>query len=470
MKKKITITRHYFFLFSVLAILASIIFVRAIMRESLFTNAFWFDFASYAATWNVILYFMHFFKMQLLDLSRKFLRISAYASLLSFAVTMVFRVLETGTLRGWPVNGLKNVMILAVLSLFGFFAGFVISGRHGNKVVIVGGGFTGRSVAREIINSRMLRLEIAGYFSDSAIDDMVICKGDEVLEEPESIIGTVKFLGSEKEIYDKTLAARARFLIVAKDKRLNKMVMKAINKLKEAGVKTYYVDEMFEMLSGRLPVRHLEKDYFYYIFREIEKREDEVSLYAFLNRAFNLVFAIAAPVLVSPLMLAATVLVKLTSRGPVFFRQRRIGKGGRPFTLYKFRSMVSHDPEKYSRYSGENDSRITGFGKIIRKLRIDELPQFINIIKGDMNLVGPRAEWDVLVAEYEKKIPFYHQRHIVRPGITGWAQTNYSYGANSTDALYKLQYDLYYIKNRSFRLDFRIMARTVFIMLSCKGV
>ena len=131
--------------------------------------------------------------------------------------------------------------------------------------------------------------------------------------------------------------------------------------------------------------------------------------------------------------------------------------------------MRTHDPSKHSRYSNENDTRITTFGRFMRKMRIDELPQFLNIVKGDMNIVGPRAEWDLLVAEYEKDIPFYHQRHIVRPGLTGWAQVNYSYGANSTDALYKLQYDLYYVKNRSFRLDFMVMFKTIFIMLSLKG-
>ncbi|HPE21246.1 MAG TPA: sugar transferase, partial [Candidatus Mcinerneyibacteriales bacterium] len=129
----------------------------------------------------------------------------------------------------------------------------------------------------------------------------------------------------------------------------------------------------------------------------------------------------------------------------------------------------NHDPKNFPKYSTKGDPRVTRFGALIRKLRIDEIPQFINVLRGEMNLIGPRAEWDELVKEYEKEIPFYQQRHIVRPGISGWAQVNYPYGENIEDALYKLQYDLYYIKYRSFILDLKIVIRTIAIMLGGKG-
>ena len=154
-------------------------------------------------------------------------------------------------------------------------------------------------------------------------------------------------------------------------------------------------------------------------------------------------------------------------RGPVFFKQTRIGKNREPFSVYKFRSMrqnVTGIP-----YAQIADNRITKVGRFLRSNRLDELPQVLNVIKGEMSLIGPRAEWDRLVADYEQQIPCYHFRHLVRPGITGWAQVNYPYGANIGDTLRKLEYDLYYIRHFSFRLDASIVLKTFHVMLFGKG-
>jgi lipopolysaccharide/colanic/teichoic acid biosynthesis glycosyltransferase len=151
----------------------------------------------------------------------------------------------------------------------------------------------------------------------------------------------------------------------------------------------------------------------------------------------------------------------------VFFRQTRVGRDRRPFPLYKLRTMRAATGG--ARYTAKGDKRITRVGSFLRASRLDELPQLWNVLKGDMSMIGPRAEWDVLVADYEKQIPCYHFRHLVRPGITGWAQVNYPYGANLDDTLRKLEYDLYYIRNYSFRLDAAIVLKTVHVMLFAKG-
>ena len=155
---------------------------------------------------------------------------------------------------------------------------------------------------------------------------------------------------------------------------------------------------------------------------------------------------------------------------PVVFRQERVGVGGGLFTIYKFRSMKNRPAHAVDDlYTRTNDARITRVGKWLRKGRLDELPQLWNVVRGDMSLIGPRAEWDRCVEIYERRVPHYRYRHLVKPGITGWAQVNYPYGASEEDALQKLKYDLYYIRHYSLKLDAMIVLKTLHVMLFGKG-
>ena len=195
-----------------------------------------------------------------------------------------------------------------------------------------------------------------------------------------------------------------------------------------------------------------------------------VSAYSHAKRLLDIVVASAALLVLSPLFAALALLVRVDSGSPVLFCQQRIGRDRRPFPLYKFRTMRVRAPgEEGSLYTGTNDPRITRVGAWLRKLRLDELPQLWNVLRGDMSLIGPRAEWDRLVDRYEKSIRFYHFRHLVKPGITGWAQVNYPYGANLEDTVQKLKYDLYYIRHYSLRLDAMIVLKTLHIMIWGKG-
>jgi exopolysaccharide biosynthesis polyprenyl glycosylphosphotransferase len=195
-----------------------------------------------------------------------------------------------------------------------------------------------------------------------------------------------------------------------------------------------------------------------------------ISPYHYLKRLFDVVASALLLVISSPLIVISGCLIRLTSKGPAIFGQRRVGREGHRFTAYKFRTMTaSNDADEGDIYTRENDARVTRIGRWLRKLRIDELPQLWNVLKGDMSLIGPRAEWEKCVERYEKKIPFYHFRHLVKPGITGWAQVNYPYGDSEEDALNKLQYDLYYIRQYSLKLDAMIVLKTVHTMLFGKG-
>lgn len=202
-----------------------------------------------------------------------------------------------------------------------------------------------------------------------------------------------------------------------------------------------------------------------------------------LKRLFDVILASILFICFIPFMAVTYILVKVDVgikylftdpmkiiNNPAFFTQSRLGFQGKEFKIIKFRSMKVHDPNKYSKYASEHDDRITKVGNFIRKVRLDELPQVINVLRGDMSFVGPRPEWDVLGKDYEKKIKNYHLRYAVRPGITGWAQTMFTYGASLEDAKTKLEYDVYYVKNQSLLLDLIILIKTAKTIFFRKGM
>ncbi len=194
-----------------------------------------------------------------------------------------------------------------------------------------------------------------------------------------------------------------------------------------------------------------------------------MSPYHYLKRLCDIVASGALLIVASPFIVLIWCLIRLTSKGPAIFGQLRVGREGQPFTAYKFRTMTLNANEETDLYTRENDERVTSVGRWLRKLRVDEVPQLWNVLKGDMSLIGPRAEWIKCVERYENKIPFYHFRHLVKPGITGWAQVNYPYGQSDEDAIEKLQFDLYYIRHYSLKLDAMIVLKTIHTMLFGKG-
>jgi exopolysaccharide biosynthesis polyprenyl glycosylphosphotransferase len=189
-----------------------------------------------------------------------------------------------------------------------------------------------------------------------------------------------------------------------------------------------------------------------------------------VKRILDITFSVAGLALSAPLMALATICIKLDSPGPVFFRQERVGKHGKVFTLYKFRSMRA-DAERITGpvWASEDDPRVTRIGKILRKIRLDETPQMFNVLIGHMSFIGPRPERPVFVDRLKEQIPFYVLRFAVKPGITGWAQVKYQYGSSVEDAMEKLQYDLYYVKNLSVFLDLLILFNTIRVVLFSRG-
>lgn len=190
----------------------------------------------------------------------------------------------------------------------------------------------------------------------------------------------------------------------------------------------------------------------------------------FLKRVVDYAGVIAISFLTAPLMFYARYKIKKESPGESIFKQARVGVNGSEFECFKFRSMILNAEESGAMFASKDDPRVFKWGEVMRKTRIDELPQLLNVFKGDMHLIGPRPERKVWIEKFEKEIPYYHERHLVRPGITGWAQVNYPYGANAYDAKQKLMYDLYYIKYWSLWLEFKIVWKTAVVIFKKRGL
>jgi len=241
------------------------------------------------------------------------------------------------------------------------------------------------------------------------------------------------------------------------------VVAQRLMELHFSGVPTYTLELFHEVYWRKIPLYRLNQTWLFQEGFQIAREP----VFERLKRVSDILFAGFGLLLVLPFFPLVALAIWLDDRGPVFFRQPRVGKNRALFAIVKLRTMRVNSAG--SDYTQTNDQRITRLGRFLRASRIDEIPQLWNVLVGDMSLIGPRAEWVKLVEEYEKQIPCYHFRHLVKPGITGWAQVNYPYGANLDDTLRKLEYDLYYIRYFSFVLDASIVLKTVHIMLFGKG-
>ena len=233
------------------------------------------------------------------------------------------------------------------------------------------------------------------------------------------------------------------------------------------GVHVTTMSSVYENLTGRVPVQHVGRDL--YLALPSGDRPSE-RVYTAVKRLFDVVVAAFGMTVLAVVAMFVAIGNHFNSPGPLFYQQDRVGKGGKPFLVYKFRSMIPDaEAETGAVWATTNDDRITPVGRFLRKTRLDELPQFINVLKGEMSLIGPRPERPEFVEHLAQSIPFYRARHAVRPGITGWAQVSYRYGSSDDDARIKLEYDLYYVNHMSPLLDIRIMLRTIQVMLAFKG-
>ena len=364
---------------------------------------------------------------------------------INFGINIVFSI----TLYAfWKRFDIFNMF--ALLFLFQVIFRRIVCSLYMKKknVLIFGSNHIENNIQEDIIRS--LDYNYVGYISNNKS------------RATEYLIGSYEQM--EEIIYQKKID----ILVIVKDIKSPgfKKYMKRIFDLKINGLKIMNYEEFNEDIQKKIDINKINEEWllqsngFDILNNEVQRN---------IKRGMDLMLALILMVILSPLALIVSIIIKLESKGPVIFKQMRIGENMRPFKVYKFRSMRLHDPEKYSKYTLDNDSRVTRFGKFIRKTRIDELPQLWNILKGTMSFVGPRPEWDILAKDYARQIHYYNLRHLIKPGITGWAQVMFPYGESLDDAKKKLEYDLYYLKHQDFILDVLVVAKTAKAVFFGKG-
>jgi sugar transferase (PEP-CTERM system associated) len=321
----------------------------------------------------------------------------------------------------------------------------------GERVLIVGTDATAQTVARQVLAQQNFPYEIVGFIDEDAkrIGESIV--NPRVVGTPADIEHIVTTRGIDR-------------IFVGLSDRRGRLPVRELLRAKLRGVRVEDVNTVYERLTGKLLVEDLRPSWLIFSDGFRASRLTRQS-----KRMFDTLLALTGLVIAAPLMLLTAVAVRIESGFPVFYRQERVGENGRVFTLYKFRSM-RHDAERGTPiWAQAEDTRVTRVGLFIRKTRLDELPQLWNVLRGDMSFVGPRPERPFFVARLADEIPLYEQRHAVKPGITGWAQVKYRYGASLEDSFEKLRYDLYYVKHMSVPFDLTILFDTVKVVLFAKG-
>ena len=300
-------------------------------------------------------------------------------------------------------------------------------------------------------------------FGDSGVIEVLL---DQNLDIPEKQLASINFIG-KLEDFELANGRNVTGIILALDGPLPDKLTASLMQLRLDGTQIYDLSEYYEQFMSKIPIFHLKDGWFVYS-QGFNLLHYNVAMR--IKRIADVVFAVTGFVLFSPIIVLAAVLVVLDSRGGPVYVQKRTGLNGKTFKLYKLRTMVQNAETEGARWASTNDARITRVGRILRKTRIDELPQFWNVVRGDMSFIGPRPERPEINDQLENEIPYYDLRHVIKPGITGWAQVMYPYGASIEDARRKLEYDLYYIKHYSLILDAAIMLKTLRIVTHGKGV
>ncbi|MCA8957906.1 MAG: TIGR03013 family PEP-CTERM/XrtA system glycosyltransferase, partial [Planctomycetes bacterium] len=334
------------------------------------------------------------------------------------------------------------------------FHWFFYKWNFGEQVLVFGAGTHAREIADLIHDNPMAGFEVVGLISDGSQQN-----GETDGVPHHEVLGAVDDLIA---IGQKHRVAR---VVVAVEERRQTLPIPQLLAARMSGIEVEEREAMFERIAGKMAIESLRPSYL--IFGSgFSKPPVAIAL----KRFTDLLAATVGIVVTAPFMLLVAVLIKLESRGPVLFRQERVGQDGHPFMINKFRTMRQNaEQESGPVWASTDDPRITRIGKFLRLSRIDEIPQMFNVLAGQMSFVGPRPERPFFVEELSERIKFYPLRLTVKPGVTGWAQVNMAYAASIEDTMEKLRYDLYYIKNMSFVFDLNIMLRTVGVILFGKG-
>ncbi len=350
---------------------------------------------------------------------------------------------------------LANLLtIFVVLRLYRvLFHYYLFNIKRTKNVLILGAGKNAKLIADEILNKKALKMNVVGLIEDSEDEqDFIPSSNLRILSRPKNLKEIIK--NNKVDIF-----------IIGVKRRMEESLLTEMIEDIPKNVKVYKMPDFYEMVTGKYFIDRMSINWLFYDF--MNRRS---IIYDFCKRIYDIVSSIIILTLTFPVLLYIGIRVKLTDGGPAIYTQNRIGKNGKPFKMYKLRTMYKND---YVPKSGkiehtepqENDDRVIPFCKFVRKARFDEIPQMINILRGEMSIVGPRSEWEDLVKIYSSEIPYYMCRQWVKTGWTGWAQINQGHCVSNDDVAEKLQYDLYYLKHKNIFWEISILVKAVFLAL-----
>jgi exopolysaccharide biosynthesis polyprenyl glycosylphosphotransferase len=430
-------------------------------------NTFDFDYFNFTQEqwlWSVVLivyYALFSTILELYDLEKSSRYDSTFQGLiLTVSITVLCYLLTPILTPELPENRLQILYFFLAIAVAIYiwrcaYIFFISSPRFFKNILIIGNAEEIK-VMSDAINRNTKYFKIVGYINTSPSEK--VKNGS--LKDLEEITS----LDLNKVAKDKYVSE----IIIASNQReeLSKPLFDSLIGLLETGLPIKEYIQVYEDLTFRVPVQYIGKDFYkYFPF----SRSNQNKLYLFFHRFFDIVFSVLG-LLVSLIFIPFILIGNLIgNRGPLLYTQERVGKNGVPFKIYKLRSMVVNAEQNGAVWATKNDTRITKFGSFLRKSRLDEVPQFINVLKGEMSMIGPRPERPAFVKQLSEDLTFYEIRHVVKLGVTGWAQVKTDYGASVEDSLRKLQYDLYYIKHRSFFLDLNIIVKTLSTVLFYRG-
>lgn len=380
--------------------------------------------------------------------------------ILTVSVTVLFYLLTPFYTPVLPENRLQIIyfflaMTVGILLWRWLYITLISSPRFFKRVLVVGDSFEIETIVSNLEGADP-NYKIVGFINTS--------------DRPEDITSITKDIPKYPiDHLTETVAANGISEIVVASNYTDGVTVSLYTQLinlLESGFPIREYMQVYEEITQRIPVQYVDKDFYrYFPF----SRSNQNKFYLFFHRLFDIIislFGLTCFLVICPLIF---ILNLIWNKGPLFYTQSRIGKNGRAFKIIKLRTMVTDAEKDGAVWAKANDTRVTTFGRFLRKSRLDEIPQFFNVLFGEMSLIGPRPERPVFVRELSSKIPFYETRHVVKPGLTGWAQVMGSYGSSEAHALEKLQYDLYYIKHRSLFMDLGIVLKTISTVIFYRG-
>ena len=405
--------------------------------------------------WVVVFYINGLFEITASKNDIEFFNKVFVSIIINFAIGGAYFYLLTDRLFDIKPRGLYFIFIgltfVLLLAWRYWYNSLLFRQRFLKNVLVIGMKDEARELIEEIIKKPQFGYKIKAIISSNYLSNNPF-PGVQIYDSAENL---------KKILNDNNINT----VVTALDPHANPLLVQSLYESLALKIRFFDLPTFYEKLSGKIPVTSIGHIWFLENLAESEK-----GVYEFFKRGIDVAVAGLGLILSIPVIPMISILIKLDSDGPIFFRQQRIGKLGRPFEAIKFRSMiVGAEKNGEAQWAQKNDSRVTRIGRILRKTRLDEIPQFLNVVRGEMSLVGPRPERPEFVRDLQRDIPFYNERHLVRPGLSGWAQINFQYGASTRDAFKKLQFDLFYIKNRSLLLDFGIVLKTINIILRALG-